>query len=128
MSCWRSLFLVLVALLPAMPLAALAQQQVPVDNSHYIIFIHSGGRPDTDPLVQGVLRALLSKGYSVRKPDNQRDEVGGPGVDYFADEEAGKAQEVADIVNTALNLPTRLLQARRQRVKNPPGYLGVWLF
>jgi hypothetical protein len=69
----------------------------------------------------------VKAGYSVRKPDNDRDEVGGPGVDYFDDNASGVAQTIADIVNDAM--PDRKkIAPRRQRVKNPPYYIGIWLF
>ena len=135
----RPRLFLLVALVAAVPISLYAQQpprQQPPQlqesraNSRYILFIHTGGGPENlvGNLVQNVLTALLKEGYSVRKPDNQRDAVGGPGVDYFDDEDGRKAQEVADIVNSILPSTLRRLEARRQRAKNPPGYLGVWLF
>jgi hypothetical protein len=70
----------------------------------------------------------------VRAPDNQRDVVGGPGVDYFDDSALDVAQDVANTVNETFEklwgqvADDRKLKPRRQRVKNPPTYLGVWLF
>ena len=58
----------------------------PGPNSRYIVFIHyGGGSPDN---AQRVALALAKLGYVVRKPDNQRDIVGGPGVDYFYSQDA----------------------------------------
>jgi len=117
----------------AMPLSPYAQQQQQEkapENSRYILFIHTGGGPEksADDLVPRILKELLKNGYSVRKPDDQRDEVGGPGVDYFDEKDENKAKEVASLVNSILPANLRRLEARRQRVKNPSGYLGVWLF
>jgi hypothetical protein len=106
---------------------AVAQQP---DNSSYILFLHAGAPTDihdADSLLLVVLQGLVKAGYSVRKPDNERDAVGGPGVDYFNDNDLAAAQDVANIVNDAM--PNRKkLAPRRQRVNNPPHYLGVWLF
>jgi hypothetical protein len=69
----------------------------------------------------------------VRAPDDQRDEKGGPGVDYFSNLALEAAQDVADIVNARLkalqppNADNKELKPRLQRNGNP-GYLGVWLF
>jgi hypothetical protein len=107
---------------------AVAQAQT--DNSSYIVFVHSGAAPevhDAGDRVLAVLKGLLKAGYSVRKPDSERDVVGGPGVDYFNDNDLTAAQAIADIVNAAM--PDRQkIAPRRQRVNNPPHYFGVWLF
>jgi hypothetical protein len=95
-------------------------------NGRYIVFIHSGN--ETTQRTQQVAIELARRGYVVRKPDNQRDTVGGPGVDYFSAQDAAGAADVANVVNGSLTLPdNRKLKPRLQRTKNPPGYLGVWL-
>src|SRR5262249_55439573 len=102
----------------------------PVDNSIYILFVHAGAPPsvpDAQSRLLAVLKELVKAGYSVRKPDSERDTVGGPGVDYFNDNDLAAAQAVADIVNAALSDRPKIAP-RRQRVNNPPHYLGVWLF
>jgi len=105
------------------------------DNSRFVVFIHTGGNEKADDKsIREIAVALLGKRYVVRAPDKERDEVGGPGVDYFADTGRDAAQEVADVVNEKLKrlglLPdeNKKLKPRLQRQKNPPGYLGVWLF
>jgi hypothetical protein len=96
-------------------------------NSRYIVFIHYGG--GTSEQAQTVAADLARRGYVVRRPDTQRDTVGGPGVDYFSKQDASRAAEVASIVNGSLRLSgNQRLQPRLQSIKNPPGYLGVWLF
>ena len=130
---WR--FGLVVAL--CCPGAVLAQQagSPARDNSKFAVFIHGGGNDKADDkAIREIAVALLGKRYVVRAPDKDRDEVGGPGVDYFADSARDAAQEVADIVNDKLKdlklLPDegKKLKPRLQRQKNPPGYLGVWLF
>ena len=111
-----------VALVAAMPMSVAAQN----DNNRFVVFIHAGGgSPET---TQQVARALVKEGFIVRQPDNQRDTVGGPGVDYFSQQDAAGAARVASIVNAAMSQSPPGLSPRLQRAKNPPGYLGVWLF
>jgi hypothetical protein len=98
------------------------------------VFIHSGPKQPDDPVVKRLAVTLAKQGYSVREPESDQDKVGGPGVDYFADQARGKAQDVADKVNEFLAQngqpvdPAKKLQPRRQSGKSPPNYLGVWLF
>jgi tetratricopeptide (TPR) repeat protein len=95
------------------------------DNGRFTLFIHGGGEAaDTIDVVE---RSLQQKGYAVRAPDDQRDAVGGPGVDYFSDGDKAAAQEVAVAINALLPSGHPPLKPRRQKVKNPAGYLGVWL-
>jgi hypothetical protein len=98
------------------------------DNSRFVLFVHGGdGKTKSkETAVTDVAVALAKNGYSVRKPDNQGDTVGGPGVDYFDDNDLAAAQDVAKIANSILGSGS--LKPRRQRVKNPLGYLGVWLY
>lgn len=108
------------------------------DNSKYFLFIHAGPLEPNDERVRSIAYALVERGYSVRAPDRDVDFVGGPGVDYFDDGAKAKAEDVANIVNEEIEKMVqsrriegssiRKLVARRQNVKNPAVYLGVWLF
>ena len=119
----RSLYAVFfVALLAAMPISGSAE----TDNNRFVVFIHAGG--GSQEAAQQVALALGKEGFVVRRPDNQRDTVGGPGIDYFNQQDAGGAARAASIVNAAMPRGSRNLPTRLQRAKNPPGYLGVWLF
>ncbi len=117
----------------SLPGVLLAQQQPqgrqqggpPVrDNSTFVVFIHAGGKDYVDEKsVREIAVALLGKRFVVRAPDKERDEVGGPGVDYFAKSAREAAQEVANTVNDklkSLNLltdETKALKPRLQRLK-----------
>jgi hypothetical protein len=128
----------LLALLPAAALAQPAQQRPPAPDAdkgpRHVVFMHTGPKQTSDPGVRALAGALVRKGYLVRAPDDQQDLVGGPGVDYFADEDAGAARELADTVNAAMADPKlygddpKPLKPRRQRVRQPQGHLGLWLF
>src|SRR5271166_4926036 len=87
-----------------------AQQQVATN----IVFIHTAGQPIDGDAVVAVLKALLQAGYSLRKPDTDGDVVGGPGVDYFYDDDLPAAQSIADIVNRTRPDTARKLTPRRQ--------------
>jgi hypothetical protein len=120
----------LLAALAATATAAGAVAQQP-DNSSYILFVHAGAPPDVhdaEARLLEILKGLVKAGYSVRKPDDDRDVVGGPGVDYFNDNDLAAAQAVADIVNVAMPDRQKKIAPRRQRANNPPHYLGIWLF
>jgi hypothetical protein len=112
------------------PLSVGAQvlQAPPADAKRFVLFIHAGTatKPDQD-LVKKVTFALAARGYVVRSPEYDRDELGGPGVDYFADADLQAATDVAAVVNAELS-PAIKLKPRLQRVRNQPGYIGVWLF
>ena len=73
---------------------------------------------------------LAYEGYRVRGINNQEDTIGGPAIDYFDEQSVEAAQIVAGIVNDALKKGGQRgdLKPRRQRVKNPQGFIGVWLF
>jgi hypothetical protein len=115
-------------------LASPAGEAEQADKSSYILFVHTGADAkvkDVDDKVRSVLTSLLKAGYSVRKPDTDRDVVGGPGVDYFNDGDKDTAEDVAKIVNEtyqAMQLGDVVLRARLQKIPNPPHYFGVWLF
>ncbi|HEU0084006.1 MAG TPA: hypothetical protein VFQ87_14160 [Bradyrhizobium sp.] len=127
------------ALLALLYLPSLALAQAPpgppsAGGTPYVLFIHSGPKSSDDILVKRLAVTLAKQGYSVREPEGDQDKVGGPGVDYFADQARDKAQDVADKVNEFLAQngaaaePAKKLQPRKQSGKNPPNYLGVWLF
>ncbi|HEX3349510.1 MAG TPA: hypothetical protein VHS58_15545 [Acetobacteraceae bacterium] len=123
----------------ALPAAA-ALPAAPDRASRSVVFIHAGGAPKTggqdQPIASRIARDLVKFGYIVRAPDQEQDSVGGPGIDYFADSDLPLAQHVALVVNAALvdayaaahRGKPPVLAPRRQSAKNPPGYLGVWLF
>ena len=115
--------------------AADAKPQTKIDTSKFIIFIHAGPKKKDDRTVRLISGALYGKGYVVRAPDDDQDEIGGPGVDYFDDSARDPALDVAAIVNeTFAKLdvdrdPKQKLSPRRQtKTKNPSNWLGVWLF
>jgi hypothetical protein len=114
------------------PIASPAQQQQMRKPDYFTVFIHAGAKsPPAADVIKQITIYLARKGYSVRAPDNEQDVVGGPGVDYFSTEDAAAAKDVADIVNEAFNalkVDGPKLAPRLQRVRNPPGYIGVWLF
>jgi hypothetical protein len=127
-----SLLAVLTAgLLTAVPASA----QTRFDTSKFIVFIHAGGSKD-DRAVRLISGALFAKGYTVRAPDADQDEVGGPAVDYFDDSAKDAAQDVATIVNdTFVKLEIKreekqILKPRKQitKARTSPNWLGVWLF
>lgn len=115
------------------PSALLAQSQGGSPNSRFVIFIHAGGAEISDDQVKDIAVTLVRKQYTVRVPDRDQDKSG-PGVDYFDDNAKAAAEDVANTVNDVLKglkLLTdekRALKPRRQSLRNPPGYLGVWLF
>lgn len=96
------------------------------DNSRYIVFLHvGGGAKDTG---EQVARALRAQGFVVRGADDQLDAVGGPGVDYFNEQDRPGAADAADIANAALPASLPKLKPRLQKAANPPGFLGLWLY
>jgi hypothetical protein len=125
----------ILAILLCLPALAQARAQagppVPADTP-YVVFIHSGPKQSDDIVVKRLAVMLAKQGYSVREPENDQDKVGGPGVDYFADQAKAKAQELADAVNDYLGPlgqdASKKLQPRKQSGKSPPNYLGIWLY
>jgi hypothetical protein len=105
------------------PVSLYAQSQ------QFVVFVHAGPNRAADPKVKLIAAAVAQGGYLVRAPDNDVDPVA-PGVDYFADSAETAAKDVARIVNNAFKgVPgSSVLTVRRQRVRNPAGYIGVWLF
>jgi hypothetical protein len=111
------------------------QPEAKFDRSKYIIFIHAGPKKKDEREVKLISGALFSKGYIVRAPDEDQDELGGPGVDYFDESAKAPAQDVASTINEAFTQlkmdpgAKQLLRPRPQtKTKNPPNWLGVWLF
>jgi hypothetical protein len=96
----------------------------------YIVFMHTGPKSPDDTSVRAIAGQLVRSGYVVRAPEGDQDKVGGPGVDYFADDAKPAAERLADTVNKLLEAETgfKPLKPRRQNLKNPPNYLGLWLF
>jgi hypothetical protein len=113
-------------------LAQANAQGAPPTPGPYVLFIHCGPKKAEDKEVKELALMLAKLGYSVREPEEDQDKVGGPGVDYFADQAKAKAQEVADTVNGYLGPlgqdANKKLQPRKQSGKSPPNYLGIWLY
>jgi hypothetical protein len=129
----RALLLILLCL-PSLALAQAPPGPPGAAETPYVLFIHSGPKNADDIIVKRLAVTLAKQGYSVREPENDQDKVGGPGVDYFADQAKAKAQDVADKVNEFFAQngqpvdPAKKLQPRKQSGKSPPNYLGVWLY
>ena len=127
----RAILIVLFCL-PSLALAQAPPGPPAPAGSPYVVFIHSGPKNSDDIIVKQLAVTLAKQGYSVREPENDQDKVGGPGVDYFADQAKAKAQELADAVNNYLGPlgqdPAKKLQPRKQSGKTPANYLGVWLY
>jgi hypothetical protein len=96
------------------------------ETARYVVFLHRGGGPP-GPADQ-VAKTLQSRGYLVRGIDDKIDAAGGPGVDYFSDQDRPGAADVAEITNRALPPGSKRLAPRFQKVSNPSGFLGVWLY
>jgi hypothetical protein len=109
------------------PARGAAPPQPEQQNVSNIVFIHTHGQPVDSDKVVPVLKALLQAGFSVRKPDTDGDLVGGPGVDYFSEDDQPAAEEIADVVNKARPDDAPKLKPRRETSKHPPHYFGVWL-
>ncbi len=114
--------------------APVQQQQLPpvadaaTRPSDYTLFIHYGSKTPSNQDVSTLVSNLKREGFLVRGADPKRDEVGGPGVDYFQDEDEAGATKIAELVNKWLPEGATKLKARRQRVRNPAGFIGVWIF
>jgi hypothetical protein len=128
----RSICRMLVALLMlAIPLLGRGQPATPppANASSFVLFIHAGGPGDPDQdLIKKIAVALAARGYNVHSPDNERDKIGGPGVDYFSDTDLPAAQDIATVISPMLPQGSKPLVPRRQRGKSEPGYIGIWLF
>jgi hypothetical protein len=126
--------LIVILCLPSLVLAQAPPGPPAPPGSPYVLFIHSGPKNSDDIIIKRLAVMLAKQGYSVREPENDQDKVGGPGVDYFADQARNKAQDVADKVNEFFAQngppvdPAKQLKPRKQSGKSPPNYLGVWLY
>ena len=96
-----------------------------VNPARFRIFIHFGSA-GIDVAFK-VKLALEEFGFRVHAPDGQADVVGGTGVDFFNDEDLPGASAISQIVNGVLPPNVQQVAPRRQRVVNPPGFIGVWL-
>jgi hypothetical protein len=94
-------------------------------NSQYIIFLHAGG--GGMETAEKISKDLQGRGFTVRGIDQDIDRTGGPGVDYFNEQDRSAASDVAAIASAAIP-GTAPLVPRFQNVANPTGFLGVWLF
>jgi hypothetical protein len=130
------LALLLLLLLPGFASAqSPAQMQAPVQGgAKYVVFVHAGPKLN-DPRIKQVAGALFGKGYLVRAPDGDEDTTAGAGVDYFDSAAKDVAAAIAKLMNErlaslGLKGPDDIdLAPRFQRgTKNPPTYIGVWLF
>jgi hypothetical protein len=101
------------------------QGTLPTTN-RYNLFIHDDGGPAE--LSDRIAKTLRAKGFEVRGTDRDADLEGGPGVDYFYEGDEAAARAVAEIANSMLPADRKKLVARKQSAKNPPGFLGVWLY
>lgn len=130
MKAWR---LALLVVLPLVGQASAQNVRQAPGGIQYVVFLHAGPNL-SNPKIKQVAGALFEKGYLVRAPDNEQDTVGGAGVDYFDESAKTAADEISTLMNTTLKrleLKTgadQELRSRFQRVKNPPTYIGVWLF
>lgn len=95
-------------------------------NSRYIIFLHAGGGERT--AAEKLSKDLQTRGFTVRGIDDGIDAVGGQGVDYFNEQDKSAAQDVAQMANAVLPKVAPQLVPRLQKVTNPTGFLGVWLY
>jgi predicted esterase len=124
MKLWQLAVLAIVLLAG---LGAAGVSSPPPDNANqYVLFIHGGGGDEKG--MARVVSALAQRYYVVRPPDQQSDDVGGAGVDYFAESDKNIAQDIADVVNAVLYNGEPKVHPRFQRIKNPTGYIGVWLY
>jgi hypothetical protein len=105
------------------------QATAKLQNGEYRIFLHTGGaRALGEEFVEQVVAALRYQGFTVAGRDDQWDQVGGPGVDYFVKQDAAAAQAIADAVNDTLPPGAAPVRPRQQStVRNPPGTIGLWL-
>ena len=119
-----------MVLLVPVPLAAQTNQS---SDFKFIVLMHAGPKLPDDESIRQITGILVRSGYVVRAPDNERDLVGGPGVDYFSDAALPAAKQLADLLNAWLSklqqgAALKPLNPRKQNVNNPANYFDVWLF
>jgi len=130
------LALFLLLLLPGFASAQpQSQAQAPMPGgAKYVVFVHAGPKLD-NPRIKQLAGALFEKGYLVKSPDSDQDTTAGAGVDYFDPSAKDVAAAIAQLMNERLaslklkGAEDADLAPRFQRgTKNPPTYIGVWLF
>jgi hypothetical protein len=130
MNFWYRIFFMIALLTNPLVARGDSERSPPTDAQRFVLFIHAGPNLDSQrDLVKKIAIQLARRGYLVRPPDNDRDVVGGPGVDYFLDADRAAADDIAAVVNSLLPQGAgRGLQPRPQKINNPRGYIGIWLF
>jgi hypothetical protein len=96
------------------------------DNARYVIFLHAGG--GAKEAAEKLKEALTTRGFTIGGVDDKQDLVGGAGVDYFSEQDRVAAGDVADSANAALPPAQAHVMPRFQKIQNPLGFLGVWLY
>lgn len=117
----------------AQPPAQAPTESPPFDRSLYTLFVHYGAPDNMTALPNASLLvvALREEGWVVRGADNQKDTYGS-GIDYFRPQDKAAAEAIAASVNKWLRDNGKpdlaAVKARIQSTRNPPGYIGVWIF
>jgi hypothetical protein len=118
---------------PPPPPTQTPTQNPPIDRSLYTLFIHYGAPDDMTglPNISSLVQALREQGWVVRGADNQKD-ASGSGIDYFRPQDKAAAEAIATSVNKWLGDSSKpglsTVKPRLQSTRNPPGYIGVWIF
>jgi hypothetical protein len=116
-------------MLIAVPSAVRSQSwDPPADAGRFTLYIHAGTKGIAQPperLVGKIIAMLADRGYLVRRPDTERDEEDGPGVDYFDPHDLPAAADIAKVVGTVGDIQ---LKPRLKRGGRGPGYIDLWLF
>ena len=123
----------MLALLLCWPSLALAQAGPPtVAGGVFVLSLHCGPRSADDPAIKRLAVMFTQQGFSVQIPVADQDKVNGPGVDYYTDPARGRAQDVANAINSYLTQNGmsggKQLQPRKQNSKLPANYLNAYLF
>ena len=95
-------------------------------NGRYRIFLHTGqatSRPA--PELEAIKKAFAAEGYTILGLDDKKDDFG-PGVDYFNDADKTAAENIAKVLTGLLPGESRPIPARRQKVQNRIGTIGIW--
>jgi len=112
-----------------------SQAQAPMPGgAKYVVFVHAGPKQN-DARIKQVAGALFEKGYLVKSPDGDQDTTGGAAVDYFDPSAKDVATAIANLMNERLKTlelkgsdDIELKPRFQPSTKNPPTYIGVWLF
>jgi hypothetical protein len=98
------------------------------DARRFRLYLHTAKQPkDT---IAAITDALGKAGYTIQGAEDDADTDGGAGVDYFNDADSAAAANIAKIVSGAFAVAKdrpQAVSARRQRLYNPIGVLGIWL-